>query len=74
MFPPDEHGMMKIVSNRGITNYAYSSVKGASVTLGFQDHPHDGIPVEMEKQVRDFLREVLPEMADKAFFTTRMCW
>lgn len=74
MFPPDENGMMKIVSNRGITNYAHSSVKGASVTHSFNGNPHDGIPVEMEKHVRDFLRQVLPELADREFFTTRMCW
>ncbi|KAM5380881.1 hypothetical protein ACJZ2D_003405 [Fusarium nematophilum] len=74
MFPPDENGMVKMVSNRGITNYAYSSVKGASVTHGFNAHPHDGMPVEMEEQVRDFLRQVLPELADREFFTTRMCW
>ncbi|CAH0046685.1 unnamed protein product [Clonostachys solani] len=74
LFPPDEHGMLKIVTNRGITNYAYSPVKGASVTHGFNAHPADGIPIEMEKRLRDFLREVLPELAEREFFTTRMCW
>lgn len=73
-FPPDEHGLMKIISNHSITNYAYSSVSGASITHSHGDHPHDGIPAELEADVRKFLRDILPELADRDWVTTRMCW
>lgn len=73
-FPPDEHGLMKIICNHSITNYAKSTVPGASLAHSYGDHPHDGIPAELEDDVRKFLRDILPELADRQWVTTRMCW
>ncbi|KAL1869969.1 hypothetical protein VTK73DRAFT_2890 [Phialemonium thermophilum] len=73
-FPPDDHGLMKIICNHSITNYAYSTVPGASITHSHGDHPYDGIPREIEADIRKFLRDILPELAERPWVTTRMCW
>ncbi|KKY30671.1 putative fructosyl amino acid oxidase [Diaporthe ampelina] len=42
--------------------------------VGFSDRPHDGIPDEIDKELRDFLHDMAPDLANKPWVTTRMCW
>ena len=65
---------MKICTNRSVTNYAASSIPGASVTPTYGDHPNDGVPFEIDTEIREFVRDILPELADREWLTTRMCW
>ena len=40
----------------------------------YQEFPDDGIPVQIESELRKFLLDVIPELADKPWESTRMCW
>ncbi|KAH8892982.1 FAD dependent oxidoreductase [Thozetella sp. PMI_491] len=59
---------------RLVTNYKNHSVPGASVLHSVGDYPHDGCPKELEDEMRQFVREMIPELADRPFVTTRLCW
>jgi sarcosine oxidase/L-pipecolate oxidase len=74
LFPPDEHGMLKILGARVITNYANSRVPGASLGHSHEDFPEDGVPSQIEAETREFVRGILPELADRPWVFTRMCW
>lgn len=73
-FPPDHNGLLKLCSCRFITNYYNSSVPGASLGHSHEDFPADGIPRVIEEEMREFMRELIPELADRPWTTTRMCW
>ncbi|KAI1870800.1 uncharacterized protein JN550_004946 [Neoarthrinium moseri] len=74
IFPPDENGLLKLCSCRFVTNYKNKRSPGASIGQSHADYPHDGIPMEIDQELRVFLREMIPELADKPWLTTRMCW
>ncbi|KAK3185733.1 hypothetical protein K4F52_005598 [Lecanicillium sp. MT-2017a] len=74
LFPPDENGLLKICSCRFITNYYTSHVHGASLGHSFGDHPEDGVPRIIEEEMRSFVRDMIPELADRPWASTRMCW
>ncbi|EMR63261.1 putative fructosyl amine:oxygen oxidoreductase protein [Eutypa lata UCREL1] len=38
------------------------------------DFPHDGCPKEIEDEMRVFIREMIPELADRPFVSTKLCW
>lgn len=38
------------------------------------DRPHDGIPQEIDEELRAFLHDMAPDLANKPWVTTRMCW
>lgn len=74
LFPPDENGLLKLCSCRFITNYYNSHTPGASLGHSHQDFPEDGIPRQIEEEMREFVRDLIPELADRPWAMTRMCW
>ncbi|KAJ5017499.1 L-pipecolate oxidase [Colletotrichum sp. SAR 10_99] len=74
IFPPDENGLIKLCSVRLLTNYRNRYVAGASVTHSLGDYPDDGCPKEIEDEMRTFVREMIPELADRPFVSTKLCW
>ncbi|KAK7423739.1 hypothetical protein QQX98_000929 [Neonectria punicea] len=74
LFPPDEHGLIKLCSVRLVTNYNDHEHPGASVLHSAGDFPYDGCPEELDAEIRQFLRDTLPELADRPFVHTRLCW
>lgn len=74
IFPPDHNRLVKLCSCRFLVNYKNSQLPGASIGVSHGDRPHDGIPQEIDKELRDFLRDMAPDLADKPWVTTRMCW
>ncbi|CAG9956067.1 unnamed protein product [Clonostachys rosea f. rosea IK726] len=73
-FEQDENGLIKICSVRLVTNYNSHNVPNASVLHSLGDFPHDGTPAELEEEMRQFLRESVPELADRPFVSTKLCW
>ncbi|KAM5345225.1 hypothetical protein ACJ41O_011087 [Fusarium nematophilum] len=74
IFPPDENGLIKLCSVRLVTNYKNHDVPGSSILHSVGDYPYDGCPKELEDEMRQFVREMIPELADRPFVTTRLCW
>lgn len=74
IFPPDENGLIKLCSCRVVTNYKNRSVPGASIVHSLGDYPYDGCPKQIEDEMRTFIREMLPELADRPFLSTKLCW
>ncbi|TPX15852.1 uncharacterized protein E0L32_000186 [Thyridium curvatum] len=74
LFPPDENNLLKLCSCRFITNYYNSKVKGASLGHSHEDFPEDGVPRQIEQEMREFVRDQIPELADRDWVSTRMCW
>ncbi|KAI0159937.1 FAD dependent oxidoreductase [Hypoxylon sp. FL1284] len=74
IFPPDENGLIKLCSCRNITNYKNASVPGSSVTHSLGDYPYDGCPKEIEDEIRSFVREMIPELADRPLYHSKLCW
>ncbi|CAK7232851.1 hypothetical protein SCUCBS95973_008397 [Sporothrix curviconia] len=74
MFPPDENNLLKLCSCRTITNYQSTTAPGMSVLHSLGDYPYDGCPAEIEKEMRAFVADIAPELADRAFVSTKMCW
>ncbi|OBS20828.1 hypothetical protein FPOA_07169 [Fusarium poae] len=74
IFPPDEDGLIKLCSVRLVTNYEEHEHAGASVLHSIGDYPFDGCPQELEVEIRQFVKDMMPELADRPFVHTRMCW
>jgi len=74
LFPPDENHLLKICSCRFITNYVNSHISGASLGHSHVDFPDDGVPRQIEEEMREFVRDMIPELADREWVSTRMCW
>lgn len=74
LFPPDENNLLKLCSCRFITNYYNSFVPGASIGHSHGDYPEDGVPRQIEEEMRSFVRDMIPELADRPWVSTRMCW
>ncbi|KAL3593589.1 hypothetical protein FPOAC2_07889 [Fusarium poae] len=74
IFPPDEDGLIKLCSVRLVTNYEDHEHAGASVLHSIGDYPFDGCPQELEVEIRQFVKDMMPELADRPFVHTRMCW
>ncbi|KAF4965462.1 hypothetical protein FSARC_6764 [Fusarium sarcochroum] len=74
IFPPDENGLIKLCSVRLVTNYKNHEHDDASVLHSVGDYPFDGCPKELEDEIRQFVREMIPELADRPFVHTRICW
>jgi sarcosine oxidase/L-pipecolate oxidase len=74
LFPPDENNLLKLCSCRFITNYSNSKTPGASLGHSHEDFPEDGVPRQIEEEMREFVRDQIPELADREWVSTRMCW
>lgn len=74
LFPPQEDGILKVGAEHFLTNYGSSAV---SLPRYRSDHAIDdtlGIPSPVEKHLRRFLREFVPELAERKWSQTRICW
>lgn len=71
MFPPQEDGIMKISAMHFVTNFANSDI---SLPRYRTDNVEDGLPEPVERQLRKYMTEFLPELADREWFETRLCW
>lgn len=71
LFPPQEDGILKFGAMDFVTNF-----EGRSVSLPRyrSDNKEDGVPEPIETKMRNWLRECLPELADREWFETRICW
>ena len=74
IFPPDEDGLIKLCSTRCLTNFKNKRLPGQSILHSMGDYPHDGCPKEVEDELRTFVREMIPELADRPFVSTKLCW
>ncbi|GAA6020769.1 hypothetical protein JCM10207_002017 [Rhodosporidiobolus poonsookiae] len=75
MFEPDAEGRrLKVCPHTtGYTHYV-DPQRTRSVPRSKAVHPTDWIPVEAEKQIREFLAECLPSLATRPFSNAAMCW
>ncbi|KAJ4421733.1 hypothetical protein N0V82_003577 [Gnomoniopsis sp. IMI 355080] len=74
VFPPQEDNIIKIGADHFLTNFASS---GVSLPRYRSYNPSDealGIPAPVEKHLRRFLGEILPELAEREWSDTRICW
>ncbi|KAK7423049.1 hypothetical protein QQZ08_009216 [Neonectria magnoliae] len=74
IFPLVEGGLVKPISCRAITNYKNKILPGTSILHSAGDYPFDGCPKEIEDEVRSFIRDTVPELADHPFISTKLCW
>lgn len=74
IFPPTKDGLVKLISCRAITNYKNKALPGTSILHSLGDYPYDGCPKEIENEVRSFVRDTVPELADRPFISTKLCW
>ncbi|KAJ5716331.1 FAD dependent oxidoreductase [Penicillium malachiteum] len=75
-FPPQEDGVFKLAQSQFITNVQTdtNSAIRTSIPHTFVQSPTDGLPLEIEATMRRNLRRVFPELADRPFCYTRLCW
>jgi sarcosine oxidase/L-pipecolate oxidase len=71
IFPPQEDGILKIGAMDFVTNFAGREV---SLPRYRSEHKGDGVPKPIEDKMRRWLGEYLPELADREWFETRICW
>jgi sarcosine oxidase/L-pipecolate oxidase len=77
VFPPNPEGLVKVaIHGAGYTNPSSNSSGGVSIprtklTPGAED---GCIPKAMVEELREGLRDIFPELAEKDFEGTRLCW
>ncbi|KAI0042630.1 FAD dependent oxidoreductase [Auriscalpium vulgare] len=79
MFPPNQDNIVKMaIHETGFTSYIVNTDggKGISTPRTVTSHGSDGllIPQSRAKMLRTKLGAVYPELAEKPFSGTRMCW
>lgn len=74
VFPPNKDGIMKFAAVEFFTNKANGIVPGVSLPRYRSDNPKDDIPKPYEIKIRNLLRELVPELADRKWSFTRICW
>lgn len=75
-FPPQKDGIFKLAHSQFVVNTTTDSETGISTSRPhtFVEHPEDDLPSAIEATMRRNLRRVLPELADRPFSFTRLCW
>lgn len=75
-FPPGLDGVFKMAHSKFITNTGRDPHSGirTSIPHTFLANPSDDLPVEIEQTMRTNLRRVFPDLADRPFSYTRLCW
>ncbi|KAI0317136.1 FAD dependent oxidoreductase [Amylostereum chailletii] len=79
-FPPTDHNVVKVQLHGAAYSRYVSGLPGASQPIStprtVTSHGENGlrIPVDAAKLLRERLRMVYPELADKPFTSTRVCW
>lgn len=75
-FPPQKDGIFKMAHSQFVVNTATDARTGITTSRPhtFVEHPKDDLPPVIESTMRRNLRRVLPELADRPFSFTRLCW
>ncbi|KAL6251755.1 hypothetical protein RBB50_001965 [Rhinocladiella similis] len=75
-FPPTSNGIFKMAHSKFITNHIPVGRNGSVVSKPhtFVENPHDGLPLDIEATMRRNLQRVFPELANRPFSFTRLCW
>ncbi|KAK2806203.1 hypothetical protein FQN50_005926 [Emmonsiellopsis sp. PD_5] len=75
-FPPQKDGTFKMAHSIFITNTSTDPDTGLTTSIPhtFTQSPKDDLPLEIEATMRRNLKRVLPELADRPFSFTRICW
>ncbi|KAL2838964.1 FAD dependent oxidoreductase [Aspergillus pseudoustus] len=69
---PDAKGQLKFVDEHpGYCNFVRDPMTGVETSVPFAKHQ---IPVQSERNARQFLRETVPQIADRPFVFARICW
>lgn len=74
IFPPNRDGIIKVATVNFVTNKQNSKMPGVSLPRYRQDNPRDDIPKTVEREIRQWLREFVPDLADREWVETRICW
>ncbi|EME86012.1 uncharacterized protein MYCFIDRAFT_39526 [Pseudocercospora fijiensis CIRAD86] len=73
LFPPQEDGLVKVGAVHFVMNYSKDH-PSVSLPRYRSDHPEDTIPKPIEDQLRKWLKEFCPALADRSWVETRICW
>ncbi|GAM82995.1 hypothetical protein ANO11243_009810 [Dothideomycetidae sp. 11243] len=75
-FPPQENGIFKMAHSQFITNTQKVPQLGISTSVPhtFVMAPSDDLPVDVESTMRRNLARVFPELSQRPFCFTRLCW
>jgi sarcosine oxidase/L-pipecolate oxidase len=72
MEPDEDHQELKICDEHpGYCNWVEVEGSKEKISLPFARHE---IPLESEERVREFLRETMPQLAERPFAFARICW
>ncbi|MCJ1303993.1 hypothetical protein MMC08_006804 [Hypocenomyce scalaris] len=73
---PGTEGVLKIAHSKYIINTFTNTATGitTSVPHTFTQNPADDFPLEIETEMRRNIARVFPELADRPFCYTRICW
>ncbi|PGH05602.1 hypothetical protein AJ79_06769 [Helicocarpus griseus UAMH5409] len=76
LFPPQKNGVLKLAHGHFVVNTKTDPETGLTTSIPhtFVESPKDGLPLEIEAAMRRDLKRVLPELADRPFCYTRICW
>lgn len=74
IFPPQEDGILKVGAQHFLTNYASSDVSLPRYRSYNQSDEALGVPAPIDKHLRRFIGEFLPELAEREWSETRICW
>lgn len=72
MFPPQEDGIVKLGACQFASNFVNKS--GPSLPRYRCDNPQDPVPREVEDCMRNFVRQLAPELADREWGHKWLCW
>lgn len=74
--PPQRGGVFKMAHSQFVKNTRTDPETGirTSVPHQFTQNPTDDLPLEIEASMRRNLRRVFPELADRTFSYSRLCW
>ncbi|KAI7554521.1 hypothetical protein KC331_g489 [Hortaea werneckii] len=74
MFPPQADGIIKIGAVQFVTNRDPNHRGSPSLPRYRCDHPLDTVPKPVEDRIRAWVRQLTPELAQRLWFETRICW
>ncbi|RFU29723.1 hypothetical protein B7463_g6598, partial [Scytalidium lignicola] len=75
-FLPPTEGVLKIAHSQFVVNTLTNQTTGITTSMPhtFTEHPADDFPIEIETIMRANLARVFPELKDRPFCYTRICW
>ncbi|KAI7083425.1 hypothetical protein KC356_g7572 [Hortaea werneckii] len=74
MFPPQADGIIKIGAVQFVTNHDPKHRGSPSLPRYRCDHPDDTVPKPVEGRIRAWVGRLTPELAQRLWFETRICW